>query len=76
MEGYEGIRLEALRALITLASHDDEFRRGVWEDLEGTLTRSGFALSDQEIAQVRNVRDAIGNSMDEEVYAALTRAYR
>ena len=66
MEGYEEIRLEALRALIALATHDDEFRRGVWEDLEGTLARYGFALSEQEIAQVRNVRDAIGNSMDEE----------
>ena len=76
MEGNEEIRLEVLRALIALATRDVEFRRGIWEDLEGTLTRYGFALSDQEIAQVRNVRDAISSSLDEDVYAALTRAYR
>jgi hypothetical protein len=76
MEGYGEIRLEALRALTILATHDDEFRRGVWDDLEGTLARYGFDLSDQEMAQVRDFRDAVVNSIDEEVFAALTRDYR
>lgn len=76
MESYEEIRLEALRALTILATHDDQFRRGVWDDLEGTLTRYGFALSDQEMAQVRNFRDAVVNSIDEDVFAAITQDYR
>ena len=76
MEGYGEIRLEALRALTILATHDDEFRRGVWDDLEGTLARYGFDLSDQEMAQVRDFRDAVVNSIDEEVFAALTQDYR
>jgi hypothetical protein len=76
VEGYEEIRLEALRALTVLAMHDEEFRRGVWDDLEGTLTRYGFALSDQEMAQVRNFRDAVVNSIEEDVLAAITRAHR
>ncbi len=76
MEGYEEMRLEALRALTILATHDEQFRRGVWDDLEGTLTRYGFALSDQEMAQVRNFRDAVVNSIDEDVFSAITEAYR
>ena len=59
-----------------MATHDDEFRRGVWDDLEGTLTRYGFALRDQEMAQVRNFRDAVVNSIDEDVFAGMTDAYR
>jgi hypothetical protein len=75
MEDYEEIRLEALRALTILAIHDDEFRRGVLNDLEGTLTRYGFALSDQEMAQVRAFRGAV-DRIDEDVIAALTQFYR
>jgi hypothetical protein len=71
MEGMEEIRLEALQALTVLAIHDEQFRRGVWDDLEGTLTRYGFALTDQEMAQVRDFRDAVVNSLDPELYEAL-----
>jgi hypothetical protein len=71
MEGMEEIRLEALEALTVLAIHDEQFRLGVWDDLEGTLTRYGFALTDQEMAQVRNFRDAVVNSLDPELYGAL-----
>jgi hypothetical protein len=71
MEGYEEIRLEALKGLTILAMHDEQFRREVWTDLEGTLTRYGFALNDQEMAQVRRFRDAVVNSLDEEIYQAL-----
>jgi hypothetical protein len=76
MEGYGEIRLEVLRALTILAVHDEEFRLGLWDDLEGTLARFGFALSDQEMAQVRDFRDAVVNSIDEDVLEAITRAYR
>jgi hypothetical protein len=76
MEDYGEIRLEALRALTILAVHDEEFRRGLWDDLEGTLARFGFALSDQEMAQVRDFRDAVVDSIDEDVLATITRAYR
>lgn len=59
-----------------MATHDEEFLRGVWDDLEGTLTRFGFALSDQEMAQVRDFRDAVVNRIDDDVFAALTQNYR
>jgi hypothetical protein len=71
MEGQEEIRLEALNALTILAIHDEQFRSRVWHDLEGTLTMYGFALSDQEMAQVRNFRDAVINSLDREIFEAL-----
>jgi hypothetical protein len=76
MEGMDEIRLEALRALTVLVIHDDEFRRGVWDDLEGTLTRYGFALNYREMEQVRTFRDAVVNMIDEDVVAGLTRAHR
>jgi hypothetical protein len=71
MESQGEIRLEALKALTVLAIHDNEFRRDVWSDLEGTLTRYGFDLSYQEMEQVRGFRDAVVNSLDEDIYAAL-----
>ena len=71
MESQGEIRLEALKALTVLAIHDNEFRRDVWGDLEGTLTRYGFDLSYQEMEQVRRFRDAVVNSLDEDLYAAL-----
>jgi hypothetical protein len=54
VERMEEIRLEALRALTILAVHDEEFRREMWDDPEGTLDRYGFALNDPEMAQVNN----------------------
>ena len=76
MEGREEIRLEALRALTTLAIHDDQFRSEVWDDLEGTLTRFGFALNDEEMMQVRNFRDALAESIEEDVITGLTSSHR
>ena len=76
MEGSEEIRLEALRALTTLAIHDDQFRNEVWGDLEGTLTRFGFALNDEEMMKVRNFRDALADSIDEDVMRGLTSSHR
>jgi hypothetical protein len=76
MEGTEEIRLEALRALTTLAIHDDQFRSEVWDDLEGTLTRFGFALNEQEMMKVRNFRDALAESIEADVIAGLTSSHR
>lgn len=76
MEGTEEIRLEALRALTTLAIHDDQFRSEVWNDLEGTLTRFGFALNEQEMMKVRNFRDALAESIEGDVIAGLTSSHR
>jgi hypothetical protein len=76
MEGMEEIRLEALRALTILAVHDEHFRRGIWDDLEGTLARYGFALNDPEMAQVRNFIYAVRDSVDEALFSGLTEAHR
>jgi hypothetical protein len=71
MEGQEEIRLEVLKGLTILAMHDQQFRSGVWYDLEGTLTRYGLDLNEQEMTQVRDFRDAVINSLDRELFEAL-----
>jgi hypothetical protein len=76
VENMEEIRLEALRALTILAVHDEQFRLGLWGDLEGTLERYGFALNDREMAQVRNFVYAVRDSLDEDLFSGLTEAYR
>lgn len=76
MEPMEEIRLEALSALTILAVHDEQFRLGLWDDLEGTLERYGFALNDQEMAQVRNFIYAVRDSVDEAIISSLTDAHR
>jgi hypothetical protein len=76
VEGMEEIRLEALRALTILAVHDEEFRREMWDDPEGTLERYGFALNDTEMAQVSNFLYAVRESVDVDLFAGLTRAHR
>jgi hypothetical protein len=76
MEGEEEIRLEALKALTVLVIHDETFRREVWVDLEGTLTRYGFALNDREMAKVRNFRDALADSVEDDVVAAFASSHR
>ena len=68
MEGREQIRLEALRVLTDLAVRDDQFRHGLWSDLEGTLTSYGFTLNNQEIRQLRSLIQAIDDSIKEEVF--------
>ena len=67
MEEMEEIRLEALKALTVLVIHDEQFRRAVWDNLEGTLTRYGFALNEREMAKVRDFRNAIADSVDADV---------
>ena len=76
MEGYEEIRLEALRALTILAVHDEQFRYDIWEDLEGTLERYGFALNEPEMAQVNNFIYAVQESVDVDIFSGLIEAHR
>jgi hypothetical protein len=76
MERGEEIRLEALRALTILAVHDEEFRREMWDDPEGTLERYGFALSPAEMAQVNNFLYAVRESVDVDLFEGLTDAHR
>ena len=76
MERMEEIRLEALRALTILAVHDEEFRREMWDDPEGTLDRYGFALNDPEMAQVNNFFYAVRESVDVDLFSGLTAARR
>jgi hypothetical protein len=76
MEGMEEIRLEALRALTILAVHDEEFRREMWDDPEGTLGRYGFALNDAEMEQVNNFFYAVRESVDVDLFEGLTDAHR
>jgi hypothetical protein len=76
VERMEEIRLEALRALTILAVHDEEFRREMWDDPEGTLDRYGFALNDPEMAQVNNFFYAVRESVDVDLFSGLTEAHR
>jgi hypothetical protein len=76
VEPMEEIRIEALTALTILAVHDEQFRRGLWDDLEGTLERYGFALNDQEMVQVRNFIYGVRDSVDDALFSGLTEAHR
>ncbi|MDQ3861969.1 MAG: hypothetical protein M3317_00400 [Actinomycetota bacterium] len=76
MEDMEEIRLEALKALTVLVIHDEQFRRSVWDDPEGTITRYGFALNEREMAKVRDFRQAIADSVEEDVVVGLTSSFR
>ena len=76
MERGEEIRLEALRALTILAVHDEEFRREMWDDPEGTLERYGFALNAAEMAQVNNFLSAVRESVYVDLFEGLTDAHR
>ena len=68
MEGGEQIRLEALRVLTNLAVNDDQFRHGLWHDLEGTLTAYGFDLNARELAQLRRLMRAVDDSIEGDVF--------
>jgi hypothetical protein len=76
VEPMEEIRLEALRALTILAVHDEQFRYDIWEDLEGTLERYGFALNEPEMAQVNNFIYAVQESVDVDIFSGLIEAHR
>jgi hypothetical protein len=67
MADMEEIRLEALKGLTILAIHDDQFRRGVIDDLEGTLRRYGYALTDQEMERLRGAHEEITGWSDEDL---------
>jgi hypothetical protein len=76
VERMEEIRIETLRALTILAVHDEQFRREMWDDLEGTLNRYGFALNDPELEQVNNFIYAVRESVDVDLFSGLTAARR
>jgi hypothetical protein len=76
VERMEEIRLEALRALTILAVHDEQFRRGIWDDPEGTLKRYGFDLNDPEMSQVNNFLYAVRESVDVDLFTGLTEVHR
>ena len=65
MAEMEEIRLEALKGLTILAIHDDQFRRGVIDDLEGTLRRYGYDLSSQEMNRLREAHAEIAGWSDD-----------
>ena len=72
MTEREEIRLEVLKALTILAIYDDQFRRGAISDLEGTLTRYGFVLNDQEMERVRTSREDVADMSDTDLVRFLT----
>ncbi len=67
MADMEEIRLEALKGLTILAMHDDQFRRGVMDDLEGTLRRYGYDLTDREMERLREAHERISGWRDEDL---------
>ena len=70
------IRLEALKGLTVLAIHDDQFRRGAIEDLEGTLRRYGYDLTDQEMERLRYAQEEISGKSDEDIIRELREGER
>jgi hypothetical protein len=72
MEDRGQIRLEALRVLTNLAVNDDQFRHGLWNDLEGTLSAYGFDLNNRELAQLRHLIRAIDDSIQGDVFGGMT----
>lgn len=66
------IRDETISGLITLAIYDPHFRRGLVDDLEGTLEKYGFSLNEAEMAEVRAVQDHVAYMSDEELVRLLT----
>jgi hypothetical protein len=76
MEPSGGIRLEALRVLTNLAVNDDQFRHGLWEDLDGTLSEYGFDLNNRERQQLRHLMRAIDDSIKGDVFGDMTEQHR
>lgn len=72
MAEMDEIRLEALKGLTILAIHDDQFRRGAIDDLEGTLRRYGYDLTDQEMERLRQAHEEISGRSDEDLVRELS----
>ena len=71
MAEMEEIRLEALKGLTVLAIHDDQFRRGAMDDLEGTLRRYGYDLTDQEMERLRQAHEEFSGRSDEDLLSEM-----
>ncbi len=67
MAEMEEIRLEALKGLTVLAIHDNQFRRAAIDDLEGTLRRYVYDLTDQEMERLRYAQREISGKSDEDI---------
>jgi hypothetical protein len=58
----ENIRLDALNALATLAIADPAFASDLFTDLDTTLPRYGFSLTEQELEVVREFQSRVQDS--------------
>jgi hypothetical protein len=67
MAEMEEIRLEALKGITVLVIHDDQFRRAAMDDLEGTLRRYGYDLTDQEMERLKYAQEEISGKSDEDL---------
>lgn len=67
MAEMDEIRLEALKGITILATHDDQFRRGAVDDLEGTLRRYGFDLTEGELERLRSAQEEVAGRSDEDI---------
>ena len=71
MAEMEEIRLEALKGITVLTIHDDQFRRAAMDDLEGTLRRYGYDLTDQEMERLRYAQEEISGKSDEDLLSEM-----
>jgi hypothetical protein len=60
-------REEALMVVAIASIHDPEFLSGARTDLESTLWRYGFALSPQEMEEVRGYFEAKKDCLDQAI---------
>jgi hypothetical protein len=66
-------RYEALMAVLTLATNDREFLRGMRTEPEATLWRYGIVLSPSEMALVRGQLEERSDLRDEEFLRQVSR---
>ena len=65
---------DVLTELVDRAASDPEFRRRALDDLEGTLAAEGYALSDEELAAVRDLHAQAAGLPDDEIDRQLVEA--
>ena len=61
------MREDVLKFLASQASKDPEFLRRARNDLEGTLTRQGYHLTEEEMRLVEDLRRQSAGMSDEEL---------
>src|SRR5215217_8118429 len=65
--GRRFMREEVLRDLASRATADADFLRQAREDLEGTLARQGYDLTNEEMRLVESLRQQSAGMSDEEL---------